>query len=331
MAGVNEEGFWENANVVQLNQRLLERVDGTWFCPPSDSDDIDWSSEIFADLKEQALGLLQQGFGEGPLEAIKDPRLCLSLPFWLSVCTELQLPVTVCVIRRSPLEVANSLEKRDGFPIGYGLRLYAQYSRSMAAGLPPGSLCVTYDQLLEDPESVMRSLADKLPLTIPESGLDGEIKTELRHHRELDGEQVLLQPDGAQTDLAAFDAAIERAYPDSVTLRDFALSVVKRGALLTKLGDEHAEVLATLRERDADLEGLSTEHRHALATIAERDAQIGEFDRRLADTGAHLSLALSTLVERDEQLASREERLERVFNKPIIGLLFRAMWKYERR
>jgi len=201
----------------------------------------------------------------------------------------------------------------------------------MAVALPSGTLFVTYDQLLQDPESVMRDLADRLPLTIPESGLEAGIKAELRHHRALEGEQVLLRPGAAQTDLAALDEAIKRAYPDSVTLRDFALCMVERGALLTKLGEEHAEVLATLRERDADLEGLSTEHRRALATITERDEQISEFDRRLADTGEHLSLALSTLVERDEQLANVQARLQRVFDKPIIGLLFKAMWKYEGR
>jgi hypothetical protein len=227
--------------------------------------------------------------------------------------------------------VANSLEKRDGFPIGYGLRLYSEYSRSIDASRPPGSLSVTYEQLLQDPEFVMRSLADQLPLVIPEAGLSASVKPVLRHHRELDGEPVLRQANGVQTDLAALDAAIGRAYPDSVTLRDFALSMVERGALLTKLGDEHAQVMATLRERDADLEGLSSEHRHALATIAERDGQMDEFDRRLADTGAHLSLALSTLDERDEQIARIQARLQRVFDKPIIGLLFKGMWKYEGR
>ena len=62
-----------------------------------------------------------------------------------------------------------------------------------------------------------------------------------------------------------------------------------------------------------------------VATIDERDAQIGEFDRRLAETGAHLALALDTLRERDR-------RIERFLSIPVLGLLLRLIERwYERR
>ncbi len=325
MAGVNEDGFWEDAAVVQLNQQLLERLGGTWFCLPPGIDHVDWSSHALADLQETARGILARGFSGGPLHALKDPRLCITLPFWLAACAALQLPCTVCVISRAPLEVARSLQKRDGFPLGYGLRLYARYRRLLAGNVPPEAIYITYNDLLQDPTSVMQALARTLPLTLPVDGLAGTVKPALRHYGEQSGAVVLLEARGREVDFPALDGAIAHAFPADQVLAEFALCMVERGEQLTRLGEAHAQVLATLQQRDADVNGLSALHREALATIDERDAQIVEFDRRLAETGAHLSLALDTLRARDEQI-------QRVFAMPVIGRILRALkWLYEKR
>jgi hypothetical protein len=325
MAGVNDEGFWEDAAVVQLNEQILERLGGTWFCLPPAIAQIDWSAASLADLQEAAQAVLRRGFGPGSLQAVKDPRLCLTLPFWLVACAALQLPVTVCVIHRAPLEVARSLQKRDGFPLGYGLRLYAQYRHLTAAHLPPEAQFVTYDRLMQDPTAVMQVLAETIPLTLPDVGLANSVKPELRHYREQRGGSALLEGGDGALDLSLLDDAIEQAFPSSEMQAQFARCMVDRAEQLTRLGAEHAEVLATLQQRDADVEGLSALHRAALATIAQRDAQITEFDRRLADTGAHLSLALDTLTERDQQI-------QNIKAIPGIALLMRAQrWVHERR
>jgi len=325
MAGVNEDGFWEDADVVHLNQRLLERLGGSWFAPPPGLEGVNWTSKSVSDLLDEAEGLLARGFGRGPLEALKDPRLCLTLPLWLAACERQELPVTVCIMSRAPLEIARSLEKRDGFPPGYGLRLYAAYRRLLAASAPPGSPRVTYEALLRDAPAVIRGLPGELPLVLPEEGLADTVKPELRHHEEQPEDPVLGEPDAVKIDQAALEAAIERAFPVEQLASDLVLRLVARGEQLIRLGEEHAAALHTLDQRDADVAHLSSLHREALATIDERDTQIQEFDRRLAETGAHLALALDTLRERDEQL-------QRVLSVPVIGHMLRAVkWVYERR
>jgi len=326
MAGINEDGFWEDADLVNLNQRLLERLGGTWFALPPGLAEVDWTAGALSDLREEAGALLARGFGPASLEALKDPRLCLTLPLWLAACGEQGLPVTVCLVSRAPLEVARSLEKRDGFPPGYGLRLYASYRRLLAASAPPeSSLHVTYEALLHDPSGVMRALSEAIPLHLPEAGLAGTVKPELRHHRAQPGDPVLGEPDGRKIDQAALEAAIERNFPLVQLAPAMARCLVERGEQLTRLGAEHTGALATLDQRDVDIERLSTLHREALATIDERDAQIEEFDRRLAETGAHLSRALDTLRRRDEQI-------QRVMSLPVLGHMLRLMkWVNERR
>jgi hypothetical protein len=321
MAGVNEDGFWEDADLVALNQALLQRLGGTWYALPAGLQNVDWAADTFADLREQVDGLLGRDVSPARLQALKDPRLCLTLPFWLGACDRLGLPATVCRVNRAPLEIARSLQKRDGFPLGYGLRLCSAYRALLAASTPAGSLEVTYDALVQDPEGVLRALVGALPLDLPADGLAGAVRPGLRHHQ-LAHEPVLGDPGVAQ---AALDEAIARQYPNGELAAEFSRCLVERGEQLTRLGEEHAGALATLKQRDRDIEDLSALHREALATINERDAQIVEFDRRLTETGEHLGRALDTLRERDEQL-------QRLMAIPVVGHVLRfARWIHARR
>lgn len=333
MAGVNEEGFWEDAAVVAVNEQLLALADSSWFALAPGLADTDWTAARFHPLREQAARLLQSGFGDSPLQAVKDPRLCLTLPFWLSLCEQLGISSRVCVISRAPLEVARSLEKRDGFPLGYGLRLYAGYRDCMDRWVPAEALSVSYAQLLDDAPGVIQRLANELPLTPGSTGLAGVVRGDLRHQSS-DLDDPLSRAD---IDPGSLRAEIEAVYPTAATLGSLAASLVTRGMELTRIGEAHSTVLATLAQRDKEMDALAKEHRQALATIAERDAQIRDFDQRLTETGEHLGKALAVIDELNhigelhthalEVIRDKDEHLQRVLNTPGMGLVFKAMWK----
>lgn len=319
MAGVNEDGFWEDADAVQLNEQVLAQLGGTWYAPPPGLAQFDWSGDALSGLREAAEAVLARG--EGSLQALKDPRLCLTLPLWLAASEKLGISVTVCIVSRAPLEVARSLEKRDGFPLGYGLRLYARYREQLATNAPPDSPYVTFDTLLADPAATLATLAEVLPLTLPAEGLEGTVRPELRHHQSLQGDSLLQQADGRNIEQAALEAAIEREYPKERVAGELVRCLVERAEELTRLGLAHSSALETLDQRDADVDSLSALHTEALAIIDERDAQIVEFDRRLAQTGEELSQALSKLRE-----------IQRILSLPVLGHLLRlAKWLYEKR
>jgi hypothetical protein len=87
---------------------------------------------------------------------MKDPRMCLTMPFWRAV-----LPASMCAVfvLRDPLEVARSLEARDKIPILLGLAMWDRYIRSASsglAGLP--TLVVTYDSMIGDPAKSSREV-----------------------------------------------------------------------------------------------------------------------------------------------------------------------------
>lgn len=346
MAGVNDEGFWEDAGVVEVNEQLLALADSSWYALAPDIADTDWSDVRFDPARAQAVALLQAGFGDASLQAVKDPRLCLTLPFWLALCDDLGITNSTCVSNRAPLEVARSLEKRDGFPLGYGLRLYARYRSGIDRFAPPGAIHVMYDELLQDAPAVIARLATVLPLDAGTAELDRAVRRDLRHHSGGDAGDPLALADTSHVDLATLEREIDNRYPLEATLREFSTRFAARGLELAGIGEahtaalatlderdadidslsaEHRKALATIDERDADIESLSTEHRHALATIAERDEQIREFDRRLAQLGAEHSHALDVLRQRDAELAWIKQRLETLSKIPGVGYLIKRL------
>lgn len=339
MAGVNDEGFWEDANVVALNEQLLTLAASTWYAPAPGLPETDWAAATFEPLREQGMELLRAGFGSAPLQVVKDPRLCLTLPFWLAGCTDLGITAQVCVISRAPLEVARSLEKRDGFPLGYGLRLYALYRDCMDCYAPTDALRVAYSELLQDTSTVMERLSQDLPIVVA-GDFSGVVKADLRHQA-VTSADPLSAPDASDMPVAQLLREIEASFPAGETLREFASMLVTRGQELSRIGAEHTLALATLDERgrdidklsaehrlalatvderDADIESLSGQHRAALATIDERDEQIREFDRRLAKLGEEHTHAQKVVRERDAQLES-------IYNLPGLGIVIRLLRK----
>jgi hypothetical protein len=353
--GVNDEGFWEDADVVALNDNLLAKLGLAWFSLSGNALEVDWTAEQFDEQRSLATEILQRGFGGG-VEAVKDPRFCLTLPFWLDCCARLERKMQVLCISRPPLEVAQSLEKRDGFPLSYGLRLAESYHRSLENHAPADACRLTFEQLLQDPKAALSelNLDDRL-------GLGAEsitaVKIDLRHHRVADDNDILSQPLRSLDDVDKLRELLDRDYPLALALNELAQAYTARGAELSDVGDAHTAALATLDQRDADIEALSAEHKQTLTTIAERDEQIAEFDRRLVETGAELEAAMATIEERDEQIvefdrrlsklgeehshalrvikerdeqiAQREAQLDRIRNIPGVGLVARRLLSNE--
>lgn len=350
MEGVNDDGFWEDSEVVRLNDLLLEHMGLHWFTiVPGVSTDFDWLKGELFPLRQSALAILERGFGVGPLEVIKDPRLCITLPFWLSLCDELKLQTTVCVTNRAPLEVAMSLQKRDGFPLGYGLRLYRMYREFIALNAPANTVYIRYDGLLKDPLKLMLEFARELPLTPSASALGGAVRSDLRHQASEDVVNLLGQSDSGDPDIMALDAEINTRFPQFATQIALVQALVARGQELSekglefegsleKLSNQHIEALATLDQRDQQISDLDArltdagQHlAQALVTIPERDQQILELQQQLEALGSEHSHALAVVNERDAQLAAIQETHQKLFDMPVIGHIFRMLWRHAER
>lgn len=119
----NAKGNRENPAVRELNEAVLEFSGGSWDAPPVA---VAWSQELRA--RRDALLAARRHDGRRPW-GFKDPRLLVTLPFWLAA---LRQPILVATFRH-PLAVARSLAARDGMTLAAGLALWSLYNERLLA------------------------------------------------------------------------------------------------------------------------------------------------------------------------------------------------------
>src|SRR5206468_8497995 len=115
-SAVNERGFWESERVNALNDELMAKLGTTWHGLES----IDFAHMAAADLRawqERAQAVLAEEFPLGSKPLIKDPRLCRLLPLWRPALNNLCAESVFAITLRNPIEVAQSLSKRNAFDL----------------------------------------------------------------------------------------------------------------------------------------------------------------------------------------------------------------------
>lgn len=154
----NERGHWESQALVTLNRRLVWAQGATPYGPPRTAPGWEHGRGM-DELRAAALDEMGPMLRRRP-SVWKDPRLCLTLPFWRTV---LEPPVAAVLVLRDPVAVARSLARRDTIPVLLGLALWDRYVRTAAAGLRGlPTLVVSYEAMLEEPASWCNGLGDFL-------------------------------------------------------------------------------------------------------------------------------------------------------------------------
>ena len=177
----NVHGHWENVRFLQINDQILCNMGAGWDHPPALAET--WQPERFPRiLVERALALLHDFRDQEPW-GWKDPRNSLTLPFWINLVPNAK--VVICV--RNPLEVALSLERRNGFTYAHGLDLWTAYNLSLLVNTTPQQRLFTdYDCYFSDPQRELRRILDFLGISVRRAILDqacNSIKTTLRHEQ----------------------------------------------------------------------------------------------------------------------------------------------------
>src|SRR5688572_12078071 len=121
----NPKGYWEHNDIVSINDAILNRHGGSWDDPPILPHGWE-TAEVIDDLRERAQTLIQDQFAEALIWGWKDPRSCLTLPFWQKLLPDMRY--IVCL--RNPVDVARSLEQRDSFSAEKSSDLWLAYVNS---------------------------------------------------------------------------------------------------------------------------------------------------------------------------------------------------------
>ena len=160
----NVKGFWEDWDVVNLNEKILRSETGSW-----DRLSLFNSSSCSAEELEQLLnettGLLQRKFHDVTRLVIKDPRISLILPLWREACSRQRIEPFYILCLRHPSSIASSLASRNAMPEKKALLLWLNHVYSILRDCRASLLVVGYENILSDPRKELHRMAQFLGVT----------------------------------------------------------------------------------------------------------------------------------------------------------------------
>jgi hypothetical protein len=333
----NPRGFWESSVLVTLNDDILAAGGSDWqdwraFDPAR----IDPPARLA--LHARARSALADEFGDASLPIVKDPRMCRLMPFWSSVFHEADWSIRPLLQLRSPLEVALSLNRRDGVALSLGCLIWLRHvldaeaeSREMRRAV------LNWNDFLDDRRRTLERVGEQLGLTWPGwsasalAEIDEFVSADLRRQKASEDD---LRVHPAVSDLvretyAAMIRLLEdptnsrakSALDDVRTRFEDAAALFGQAMFETEEESRRLESLAKheREERASQLDALqhglgaqfaAARHEFASQLAAERDNFAGqlnavrnEFARQLAaDRGENTTL----LAEREARLAEKD-------------------------
>lgn len=197
----NPMGFWENLEIRRTHELLLSSFGRTW--DTAHPLPAGWEKTTVAMAYQDTLAkIITVEFSGYSLWGWKDPRTCLLLPVWRNVLRSSPTNLKCLFTVRNPVDVAKSLEARNGIPFNAAIGIWFHYNLAALrniSGLP--AVFLNYEHFLIHWESELRRVVDSLGLPWPAdtAALRREVEAfldpKLRHNRSAeDGLGALPKP-----------------------------------------------------------------------------------------------------------------------------------------
>lgn len=169
----NLKGFFEHAGAVALDDDLLRLAGSAWDDPAFDAATLaGLPADALRPLRENARHLVRADWAAAPLAAVKDPRMCRLLPFWLPVLAAEGYDdrnIRCVIVTRDPVEIAISQRTRcrknpDYYEFGQdlseGIALWLSHIRQALRDCGTREvLIIAYGDFLARPAALMQSMA----------------------------------------------------------------------------------------------------------------------------------------------------------------------------
>ena len=303
----NERGHWESVSLLELHETFLGAVGSYW---------DDWRSIDPARLidsaarpfSEKLKKIIESEYGNSPLFFIKDPRICRLMPFWMAILHELNIKPFAVISLRNPLEVAMSLQRRDGFGQFRSQLIWLRHvleAEFLSRQLP--RTFVQYEKMLADWRTHLLPGIARVGAAWPaltramETEIDQFLSPELRHENAtftdlsahpdiiswvVETYDVLLKladDDGNPKLFAKLDATRTvfdeacRAFGDILRMEELVSE--QQRALATELAEEGQAQQARIAELEHEESKRRTIITRLNNELSERDAEIGRLSQ----------------------------------------------------
>jgi hypothetical protein len=325
----NPKGFWEHRGITEINDRVLAQFGGSYFDPPHFP--VGWEKlPELEELRDHARRVVAEDFGKSPNWCWKDPRTCLTLPFWQQLLPRMQY--IICI--RNPTDVAHSLHRRDGLPFSRSSNLWVQHvNAAFSATREQRRLVLFYEDMMEDWQKYLYPLAEFVngsagpPSDDIREQAEAFVDKELRHHsttlpESLSQASVSFEAKALYLFLRLRAMGLERDGTEGVfseelfePLVDQAAAAVERSqrlqAMCEQLKVDGQRLGAQYQQLAAQLEGLEAHRQKVERQLASEQGRVHELkvirdqlQEQLAQNLAQLS-ALGSELEKVRANAER--------------------------
>lgn len=186
----NARGHWEPLPIVDAHEQFLTAAGRRW-------DDIlefpesMFRSKLAAKYERHLTELALREFGDAAMFILKDPRVSRLMHLWRPVFKKINAVPYAIIAIRNPLEVADSLERRDGWDQYRALVVWLRYMLAAERDTRDFPRCfIHYDHLIEDWRAAVVTIEDRLEISFGASQegqaakeIEAFLSPEMRHHK----------------------------------------------------------------------------------------------------------------------------------------------------
>ena len=297
-ANVNPHGFFEDERAIEANEAILQALGRDWRLPLPLPDG--WQDNpAIAGPRTQIRALLRAQQQQGQW-LLKDPRLCLLLPLWLTELAALDIEPRIVMMYRDPDAVAQSLLVRDELPIATGLQLWLtnllgaeHQSRTLARYI------VHYDQLVSEPTQQLAALARWLGIDDSIDQATRAIHPDARHHQ---SSQVKLKNLPLVAKTAALFAADQTRFPAPAAIDE----------VTAELNQALIHTQPIIEQQWLAANDLAAHFDQALSQLEEKTRSVELYEAASIENAETASKSYDTAVRAHELLAEKNEEVSRL-------------------
>lgn len=335
----NETGHWEPERLIAIHDELLSELGSSW----DDWQLIDLdrlTQERKRYYQKQVQTTIQDEYKDVNLFVLKDPRVCILLPFYRELFEDIDVDIKVVAQFRNPIEVMDSLQTRNGMFESDAALLWLQYvlrSEKTSRGLD--RVFIKYEDVVNNWRSCHETITNFLNVNWPykldeiEDQIDQFVRPNLCHHNHKD-EEVLFDPllrqwvgeaynallvlqknpdsENAQKRLDEIKKEFEAASPMLVQIKSSITQSFE--CLISEHDKQNVQkdaVIAEIEQKIAQKDEVITEVEQKIAqkddVIAERDQHITQKDDMIAERERQITQKDELIAEQEQQIALKDD------------------------
>lgn len=325
----NPKGYFESQPIFRLNDRMLKTFGSSW----RDWRDMpsDWieTEERQAFLTE-ATEILKAEFPNGSMAVFKDPRVCRMMPFWTQAAEAAEFSVLPMLIHRNPLEVARSLEERDGIPTVEGLMIWLQHVLAAEYATRKTKRFITsYTQILTDWSAQIAGIQETFDITFQKlnandrSKIDSFITPKLRHFSKLP-ESVSKSADVSNWVRTTYEILEDWANKGEdkssyKTLNQIRLELERTTPTLSQLlNAKEQKFTHALQERTKQVKRAQAKSHETIIELQAEQAKTKGLNEKVRTLNQSLTQITAKLIERDKDFLSLRDQQYVVMSELLV-------------